>query len=106
MCFSSNTIKVSQVKLHWWWKANEAFRIAAHYKYDGLVLFLEEDQFVVEDFIHVLKILQTISNNYCQNCVYSLSDDSKSFKNNKVASGSAIKNVITHLSFSLEPRKK
>lgn len=74
------------MKLHWWWKANEAFRIASEYEYDGSVLFLEEDHIVAEDFIHVLKMLQDISQNYCINCVYSLSGDRRNFKtqNNQV----------------------
>lgn len=75
-------MKVSQVKLHWWWKANQVFQIIAEYNYDGLVLFLEEDHFVAEDFIHVLNLLQKDSHKHCSNCILSLADGKNKFKLN------------------------
>lgn len=49
----------TQTKHHWWWKANWIFgRVSATKYFTGLVLFLEEDHYVAEDFLHVLKILE------------------------------------------------
>ena len=50
----------TQTKHHWWWKANWIFsQITPIKAFDGLVLFLEEDHYVAEDFLHVLKLLET-----------------------------------------------
>jgi len=50
----------TQTKHHWWWKANWIFsQIPPTKAFDGLVLFLEEDHYVAEDFLHVLKLLET-----------------------------------------------
>ncbi|XP_023325761.1 alpha-1,6-mannosyl-glycoprotein 2-beta-N-acetylglucosaminyltransferase isoform X2 [Eurytemora carolleeae] len=51
--------KFTQTKHHWWWKSNQIFgnlKITADFT--GTVLFLEEDHFVTEDFIHVLKLME------------------------------------------------
>ena len=48
-----------QTKHHWWWKANHIFHkldITRHFT--GTVLFLEEDHFVAEDFLHILAMMQ------------------------------------------------
>ena len=50
---------VFQTKHHWWWKANTIFHtldVTRHFT--GAVLFLEEDHFVAEDFLHVLSMMQ------------------------------------------------
>lgn len=50
--------KFAQIKHHWWWKANHAFnRLTITKEYTGLITFLEEDHYVAEDFIHMLKIM-------------------------------------------------
>nr|XP_032293725.1 alpha-1,6-mannosyl-glycoprotein 2-beta-N-acetylglucosaminyltransferase isoform X3 [Drosophila virilis] len=79
----------TQAKHHWWWKANHVFHdltatryhtglfIAPSYIFDsydkhffvvGLVLFLEEDHFVSEDFLYVLMLMQTSTKNVCAHC--------------------------------------
>ena len=48
-----------QTKHHWWWKANQIFHnldVTQHFT--GTVLFLEEDHFVAEDFLHILSMMQ------------------------------------------------
>jgi len=51
--------KFTQTKHHWWWKANRIFNELRSTKYyDGYVLFLEEDHYVAEDFLHVLNLLR------------------------------------------------
>ena len=48
-----------QTKHHWWWKANHIFHnleVARHFT--GTVVFLEEDHFVAEDFLHILGMMQ------------------------------------------------
>ncbi|XP_062139548.1 alpha-1,6-mannosyl-glycoprotein 2-beta-N-acetylglucosaminyltransferase-like [Drosophila sulfurigaster albostrigata] len=60
---------VTQMKHHWWWKANMVFNgleITKHHK--GLVLFLEEDHYVAEDFLHVLLLMQESRGNLCPDC--------------------------------------
>ena len=59
-----------QTKHHWWWKANHIFHnlvVARHFI--GTVVFLEEDHFVAEDFLHTLSMMQQEQeNNYKEVC--------------------------------------
>ena len=49
-------VKFTMTKHHWWWKANRVFNeLRSTQSHDGLVLFLEEDHYVVPDFYEVLK---------------------------------------------------
>lgn len=51
--------KFTQTKHHWWWKANRIFNELRATKYfDGYVIFLEEDHYVAEDFLHVMNLLK------------------------------------------------
>lgn len=51
--------KFTQTKHHWWWKANRLFdQLNITRNHTGMVLFLEEDHYVAEDFLHVLKLLE------------------------------------------------
>jgi len=48
----------AQIKHHWWWKAYRIFdhlEFAEHFT--GLVLFLEEDHYLTEDFLHILALM-------------------------------------------------
>jgi alpha-1,6-mannosyl-glycoprotein beta-1,2-N-acetylglucosaminyltransferase len=57
----------TQTKHHWWWKANRVFdQLEATRYHTGLVLFLEEDHYVAEDFLHVLKLMETSKD--CPTC--------------------------------------
>lgn len=38
------------------------------YLISGLVLFLEEDHYVAEDFLHVLRLMEEAVNRHCPNC--------------------------------------
>jgi len=50
----------TQTKHHWWWKANHVFHgINLTQDFTGLFLFLEEDHYVSEDFLHVLKLMDS-----------------------------------------------
>jgi len=61
--------KFTQTKHHWWWKANRVFdQLEVTRNHTGLVLFLEEDHYVAEDFIHVLRQMQTACNVACPQC--------------------------------------
>lgn len=56
--------KFTQTKHHWWWKANTIFdKLSATARFNGLVIFLEEDHFVAEDFIHVLNLMEKENKN-------------------------------------------
>ncbi|XP_034839008.1 alpha-1,6-mannosyl-glycoprotein 2-beta-N-acetylglucosaminyltransferase [Maniola hyperantus] len=61
--------KYTQTKHHWWWKANRIFNqlqcTAAH---TGMVVFLEEDHYVAEDFLHMLNLLRTTADRTCPQC--------------------------------------
>lgn len=61
--------KFTQTKHHWWWKANRVFDQLEVTKYHtGLVVFLEEDHYVAEDFLYILELMQQKSNELCQKC--------------------------------------
>ena len=51
--------KMTQIKHHWWWKANQIFNeLNSTNNFQGSVLFLEEDHYVTEDFVHILSLMQ------------------------------------------------
>ncbi|KAJ0169589.1 hypothetical protein K1T71_014774 [Dendrolimus kikuchii] len=61
--------KYAQTKHHWWWKANRIFnQLQCTSNHSGLVLFLEEDHYVAEDFIHMLGLLRSIADKSCPQC--------------------------------------
>lgn len=61
--------KFTQTKHHWWWKANRVFDQLEVTKYHtGLVVFLEEDHYVAEDFLYILELMQLKSNELCSKC--------------------------------------
>jgi len=61
--------KFTQTKHHWWWKANRVFnQLEVTRNHTGLVLFLEEDHFVAEDFIHVLRLMGRTCRVSCDRC--------------------------------------
>lgn len=61
--------KFTQTKHHWWWKANRVFdQLEVTRNHTGPVLFLEEDHFVAEDFIHVLRLMQKTCLTNCPHC--------------------------------------
>lgn len=66
--------RFTQTKHHWWWKANRVFfQLEATRYHTGLVLFLEEDHYVAEDFISVLQLMQKTGKTSCDKCnIYSL----------------------------------
>ncbi|XP_055304055.1 alpha-1,6-mannosyl-glycoprotein 2-beta-N-acetylglucosaminyltransferase isoform X2 [Sitodiplosis mosellana] len=61
--------KFTQTKHHWWWKANRVFdQLDVTRHHTGLVLFLEEDHYVAEDFLHLLALMQKRANELCTKC--------------------------------------
>ncbi|KAF4517334.1 hypothetical protein B566_EDAN007287, partial [Ephemera danica] len=59
----------TQTKHHWWWKANRVFdQLEVTRNHTGLVLFLEEDHYVAEDFIEVLNLMQRAAAANCERC--------------------------------------
>ncbi|XP_014248655.1 alpha-1,6-mannosyl-glycoprotein 2-beta-N-acetylglucosaminyltransferase isoform X2 [Cimex lectularius] len=61
--------KFTQTKHHWWWKANRVFdQLEVTRNHTGLVLFLEEDHYVAEDFIYILRQMQGACNVACPQC--------------------------------------
>ncbi|ERL88807.1 alpha-1,6-mannosyl-glycoprotein 2-beta-N-acetylglucosaminyltransferase isoform X2 [Dendroctonus ponderosae] len=50
--------KYTQLKHHWWWKLNHLFlHVRATSSFAGLVVLLEEDHYVMEDFVHMLRLM-------------------------------------------------
>jgi len=61
--------KFTQTKHHWWWKANRIFdQLRVTKKHDGLVLFLEEDHYVSDDFLSVLRLIEAERTTRYPNC--------------------------------------
>uniref|UniRef100_A0A0K8TSY9 Alpha-1,6-mannosyl-glycoprotein 2-beta-N-acetylglucosaminyltransferase n=1 Tax=Tabanus bromius TaxID=304241 RepID=A0A0K8TSY9_TABBR len=59
----------TQTKHHWWWKANRVFdQLEVTRHHTGLVLFLEEDHYVAEDFIYLLELMQKRAAELCPKC--------------------------------------
>ncbi|XP_046432718.1 alpha-1,6-mannosyl-glycoprotein 2-beta-N-acetylglucosaminyltransferase isoform X3 [Neodiprion virginianus] len=61
--------KFTQTKHHWWWKANRVFdQLTVTKNHVGMVLFLEEDHYVAEDFLHVLRLMERTCKHSCERC--------------------------------------
>ncbi|XP_022831918.1 alpha-1,6-mannosyl-glycoprotein 2-beta-N-acetylglucosaminyltransferase isoform X3 [Spodoptera litura] len=61
--------KYTQTKHHWWWKANRIFnQLQSTTGHTGYVLFLEEDHYVAEDFLHILSLLKSTADKSCPQC--------------------------------------
>lgn len=61
--------KFTQTKHHWWWKANRVFdQLLVTRNHTGMVLFLEEDHYVAEDFLHVLRLMERTCKLSCERC--------------------------------------
>ncbi|XP_076651396.1 alpha-1,6-mannosyl-glycoprotein 2-beta-N-acetylglucosaminyltransferase isoform X1 [Halictus rubicundus] len=61
--------KFTQTKHHWWWKANRVFdQLSITRNHTGMVLFLEEDHYVAEDFLHVLRLMERTCKHSCEKC--------------------------------------
>ena len=51
--------KVTQTKHHWWWKANQVFEgLDATKKFNGSIVFLEEDHLLAPDALHLLNLME------------------------------------------------
>ncbi|XP_033211864.1 alpha-1,6-mannosyl-glycoprotein 2-beta-N-acetylglucosaminyltransferase isoform X2 [Belonocnema kinseyi] len=61
--------KFTQTKHHWWWKANRVFdQLTVTRNHTGMILFLEEDHYVAEDFLHVLRLMERTCKHSCERC--------------------------------------
>ncbi|XP_066258972.1 alpha-1,6-mannosyl-glycoprotein 2-beta-N-acetylglucosaminyltransferase isoform X2 [Euwallacea similis] len=61
--------KFTQTKHHWWWKVNRVFnQLEITRNHSGLLLFLEEDHYVAEDFIYILKLMEKTCKEACRHC--------------------------------------
>ncbi|VVC24498.1 Hypothetical protein CINCED_3A011678 [Cinara cedri] len=61
--------KFTQTKHHWWWKANRVFNeLDVVNNYSGPILFLEDDHYVAEDFIYMLKLMEKSCSIVCPQC--------------------------------------
>ncbi|XP_026816319.1 alpha-1,6-mannosyl-glycoprotein 2-beta-N-acetylglucosaminyltransferase isoform X1 [Rhopalosiphum maidis] len=61
--------KFTQTKHHWWWKANRVFNeLDVVSNYSGPILFLEDDHYVAEDFIYMLKLMEKSCSVACPQC--------------------------------------
>ncbi|RXG70219.1 Alpha-1,6-mannosyl-glycoprotein 2-beta-N-acetylglucosaminyltransferase [Armadillidium vulgare] len=61
--------RYAQTKHHWWWKANKVFDdLWVLRNHTGLTLFLEEDHYVAEDFLHMLMLYNEALPQACPKC--------------------------------------
>ncbi|KHJ42640.1 N-acetylglucosaminyltransferase II [Trichuris suis] len=68
---SAKVASLAQIKHHWWWKAIQVFEhIVPQTKYDGWVLFLEEDNYVSPDLLNVLDAIVSNKNSICETCEF------------------------------------
>lgn len=99
----------TQTKHHWWWKANRVFDQLEITRYHtGLVLFLEEDHYVAEDFLYLLELMQRRAIELCPQCnILSLGTYLKTFNyytyNSKV---SIFYKFLTKFLFFFDPTTK
>lgn len=57
------------IKHHWWWKINTVFdHLTTTRKFNGYVIFLEEDHFLSPDFIEVARKLINLASLRCADC--------------------------------------
>uniref|UniRef100_A0A1I8QA76 Alpha-1,6-mannosyl-glycoprotein 2-beta-N-acetylglucosaminyltransferase n=1 Tax=Stomoxys calcitrans TaxID=35570 RepID=A0A1I8QA76_STOCA len=98
--------KFTQTKHHWWWKANRVFdQLEVTRYHTGLVLFLEEDHYVAEDFLYLLEMMQRRTVDLCPQCnilslgtylktfnyyTYNSKSKQKSFSNQYASSSSSL----------------
>lgn len=60
--------KASQAKLHWWWLVNQVFDNMPITSNCDNILFLEEGNYVTEDFLFLLKSLEVAKLLHCPYC--------------------------------------
>ncbi|XP_067616685.1 uncharacterized protein Mgat2 isoform X4 [Eurosta solidaginis] len=95
--------KFTQTKHHWWWKANRVFdQLDVTRYHTGLVLFLEEDHYVAEDFLYLLDMMQSSIGSLCPQCdILSLGTYLKTFNYYTYNSKSNKKNLSSQYASSL-----
>ncbi|XP_060908604.1 alpha-1,6-mannosyl-glycoprotein 2-beta-N-acetylglucosaminyltransferase [Labrus mixtus] len=60
---------ITQTKHHWWWKLHFVWeRVHAMQGYNGFVIFLEEDNYVLPDFFNFYKSMVEFRENSCPDC--------------------------------------
>lgn len=60
---------ITQTKHHWWWKLHFVWeRVHVIQGYNGFVVFLEEDNYVLPDFYHFYKSMMEFRKKSCPNC--------------------------------------
>ncbi|KAK2144084.1 hypothetical protein LSH36_788g03020 [Paralvinella palmiformis] len=61
--------KYTQTKHHWFWKLNHVFDFLDVTKnFHGPVLLIEEDHYMVEDFVPVLRLMYRLKEQTCKDC--------------------------------------
>ncbi|KAJ9601130.1 hypothetical protein L9F63_000709 [Diploptera punctata] len=61
--------KFTQTKHHWWWKANRVFnQLEVTRNHTGKLCTTDEDHYVAEDFIHVLRLMERTCRISCDRC--------------------------------------
>lgn len=59
----------TQLKHHWWWKANRVFdELVVTRNHNGLVLLMEEDYYMADDALHMLPLMQKEAAISCPEC--------------------------------------
>lgn len=73
---------VTQIKHHWWWKANRVFdQLRITENHTGLVLLMEADNYIAEDALHMLNLMKKEAESSCPDCdVFSVGGKHDSIK--------------------------
>ncbi|KAL9894814.1 alpha-1,6-mannosyl-glycoprotein 2-beta-N-acetylglucosaminyltransferase-like isoform 1-T1 [Glossina fuscipes fuscipes] len=65
----NNHKKRFQMKHHWWWKANYVFdQLKVTKFFTGFLLFLEDDNYVAQDFVYMLTLMYKSIASLCPPC--------------------------------------
>ncbi|XP_051953984.1 alpha-1,6-mannosyl-glycoprotein 2-beta-N-acetylglucosaminyltransferase-like [Xyrauchen texanus] len=60
---------ITQSKHHWWWKLHFVFeRVRVLLGYNGFVVFIEEDNYLLPDFHHYFKSMTKLRKTSCGDC--------------------------------------
>ncbi|XP_051951892.1 alpha-1,6-mannosyl-glycoprotein 2-beta-N-acetylglucosaminyltransferase [Xyrauchen texanus] len=60
---------ITQTKHHWWWKLHFVFeRVRVLLGYNGFVVFIEEDNYLLPDFHHYFKSMTELRKTSCRDC--------------------------------------
>uniref|UniRef100_A0A1A9VZ14 Alpha-1,6-mannosyl-glycoprotein 2-beta-N-acetylglucosaminyltransferase n=1 Tax=Glossina brevipalpis TaxID=37001 RepID=A0A1A9VZ14_9MUSC len=94
--YKHNKAELAQMKHHWWWQANYVFdQLTITRRHRGLVFFLDEDFYIAEDVLYVLKLMYKNVNVLCPYCkILAIGNQKKPFHDKTYSKNTAKVNVF------------